>query len=72
MIVYLTDENSKLDYNYQRLYFIDAAIWATKFCSSYKSFDIQDVSDASLVCDQIAAYHFEDPKEALMFQLKWK
>lgn len=54
-----------------RLYFIDAAIWATRFCPSYKRFDIQDVADQSLECDQIAEYEFSDEKDALLFKIKW-
>lgn len=69
--VYITDEHYDLSYNRMRLHFIDAAIWATRYCASYRRFDIQDVSDASLVCDQIAMYEFADEKEALMFRLKW-
>lgn len=72
MTVYLSDEHSKLDYNFQRLYFIDAAIWATKHCKSFKNFDMQDVSDHSLTMDQVAAYHFTDPKDAMWFELKWR
>jgi len=54
-----------------RLYFIDAAIWATKHCPSYKRFDIQDVADHSIVCDQIAEYEFTDERDVIWFKLRW-
>lgn len=70
--VYLTDEHlHHLDYNRIRLYFIDAAIWATKNCSSFRHFDIQEVSDFSPVCDQIAEYEFFDERDAMWFKLRW-
>ncbi len=69
--VYLSDEGRDLDYNRMRLYFIDAAIWATKHCASYRKFDIQDVADHSDTCDQIAEYQFEDERDVLAFKLKW-
>jgi 6-phosphogluconolactonase/glucosamine-6-phosphate isomerase/deaminase len=70
--VYLTDEHHHdLDYNRMRLYFIDAAIWATKHCPSYKRFDIQDVADHSIVCDQIAEYEFTDERDVIWFKLRW-
>lgn len=69
--VYLNDERHNFDYNRSRLYFIDAAIWATKHCASYVHFDIQDVSDHSLIYDQIAEYEFTDPRDVFMFKLRW-
>ncbi len=69
--VYLTDEHHNFDYNRSRLYFIDASIWAAKNCSSFKNFDIQDVSDHSLIYDQIAEYEFTDPRDVLWFKLRW-
>lgn len=70
--VYLTDERHyDLSYNRMRLYFIDAAIWAVHNCRSYKKFNIQDASDHSIDCDQIAEYVFTDEKDVLMFKLKW-
>ena len=71
--VYLTDEHrSDLDYNRMRLYFIDAAIWATKNCPSFKHFDIQDVADHSLTCDQICEYIFTDERDVTWFTLRWQ
>jgi hypothetical protein len=71
--VFITDENHpNFSYDRMRLYFIDAAIWATRFCSSYKRFHIQDVSETSDLHDQIAEYEFADERDALMFTIKWK
>lgn len=69
--VYLTDEGSDLDYNRMRLYFMDAAIWATKHCASYKRFDITDTADVSAFYDQVAEYEFGDERDVLAFKLKW-
>lgn len=69
--VYIYDKNHNLSYNQMRLYFIDAAIWATRYCNSYKRFDITEVSDVSLECDQICEYEFLDEKDALMFKIRW-
>lgn len=69
--VYLTDQYHDLDYNRMRLYFIDAAIWATKHCPSYVRFDIQEVSDFSPIWDQIAEYEFTDERDVTWFKLRW-
>ena len=70
--IYLTDENHQdLSYEAMRSYFVDAAIWAEKHCASYKKFHIQDVSDVSLVWDQVAEYVFEDERDVMWFKLKW-
>ena len=69
--VYLTDELHHFDYNRSRLYFIDASIWATKHCASFKNFDIQDVSDHSPTYDQIAEYEFTDERDVFIFKLRW-
>jgi hypothetical protein len=70
--VYLTDERHNFDYNRSRLYFIDASIWATKHCPSFKNFDIQDVADHSLTCDQMAEYEFTDERDVMWFKLRWQ
>ena len=69
--VYLTDECHNFDYNRSRLYFIDAAIWAVKHCPSYVRYDIQDVSDYSLIYDQVAEYEFTDERDVTWFKLRW-
>lgn len=55
-----------------RLYFIDAAIWATKYCNSFKHFDILEVSDVSTAYDQICEYEFTDERDVFMFKLRWQ
>lgn len=70
--VYLTDQNHNLDYNRMRLYFIDAAIWATKNCPSFKHFDIVEVSDVSAAYDQICEYEFTDERDIIWFKLRWQ
>ncbi len=68
--VYLTDE--KVGYEEGKAYFKEAADWAKRQCSSYIDYHVQDVSDVSYVYDNIAQYGFNDPKDALLFELKWK
>lgn len=68
--VYLND--SKISYEQAQSYFEDAALWAKEHCQSYISFSVQDVSDVSYSYDHIAVYHFKDPKDALVFELKYK
>lgn len=70
MVVYLND--SKMEYEEAENYFAEAAAWASRQCFSYISYDVVDVSDVSYVYDNIAEYRFKDPKDALMFQLKWR
>jgi hypothetical protein len=69
-VVYLNDE--KLPYEEAQNYFDEAAAWASRQCPSYIDYDVQDVSDVTLVCDQVAQYRFKDPKDALLFELKWR
>jgi hypothetical protein len=69
--VLLSDQGHDLDYNRMRLYFIDAATWATRNCTSFKHFEIVDVVDVSPVCDQMAEYEFLDQGDATMFSLKF-
>jgi hypothetical protein len=69
-LVYLND--SKIDYNQAEEYFAEAAAWASRQCHSFVDYHVQDVSDVSYSCDHIAQYQFKDPKDALMFELKWK
>lgn len=70
--VYLSDEHLQhLDYNRVRLYYIDAAIWATKNCKSFRHFDIQETNDVSTVYDQICEYEFTDEQDVMWFKLRW-
>ena len=69
-VVYLTDE--KVPYEQAPVYFKEAADWARRQCSSFVDYHVQDVSDVSYVYDNVAQYGFNDPKDALLFELKWK
>ena len=68
--VYLND--AKMDYDESEIYFHNANFWALKHCSSYYSYDVQNVSDVSYHYDNIAFYLFQDEQDALMFQLRWQ
>jgi hypothetical protein len=67
--IYLTDE--KITYDESEQYFLDADLWAQTNCPSFVSCSIQDVSDVSYVCDNIALYLFKEEKDAMFFKLKW-
>ena len=69
-VVYLTDTG--IPYEQAEDFFAEAAAWASRQCSSFVDYYVQDVSDASYSNDFITAYYFKDPKDALLFQLKWK
>ena len=68
--VYLDDTD--IPYDQAGEYFAEAAAWASRQCPSFVDYYVQDVSDASYSNDFITAYYFKDPKDALLFQLKWK
>lgn len=68
-VVYLTDE--KIPYEKADAYFKEAADWARKQCSSFVDYHVQDVSDVSYVYDNVAQYGFNDPKDALWFELRY-
>lgn len=70
MVVYLND--SKIAYEDAESYFDEAAAWASRQCQSYIDYHVQDVSDVSYIYDHVAEYRFRDPKDALLFQIKWK
>ena len=69
-VVYLTDE--KIPYDEGNAHFKSAADWAKRQCSSFVDYHVQDVSDVSYIYDRVAQYGFNDPKDALLFELKWK
>ncbi len=69
-VVYLTDE--KIPYEQAQEHFKTIAEWARKQCSSFVDYHVQDVSDVSYVYDHVASYGFNNPKDALLFELKWK
>ncbi len=70
IVVYLNDTG--IPYEQAEEHFAEAAAWASRQCASFIDYHVQDVSDVSLTNDFITAYHFRDPKDALMFELKWK
>ena len=69
-VVYLTDE--KIPYEQADDYFKTASEWAKTQCSSFIDYDVQDVSDVSYFYDHVAQYRFNDSKDAMWFELKWK
>jgi len=69
-VVYLND--AKMSYDEATDYFDEAGAWATRQCYSFVDYHVQDVSDVNYEFDQVAQYRFSDPKDALMFELKWK
>jgi hypothetical protein len=68
--VYLDDRNQDYDRAYDR--FIDAGLWAQDHCASFVTYTITDVSDHTLLFDQVAEYAFRDERDAVAFALKWK
>ena len=68
--VYLNDTD--ISYEQAEEYFAEAAAWATRHCSSYVDYYVQDVTDVSITNDFVTVYYFKDPNDALLFQLKWK
>jgi hypothetical protein len=69
-VVYLNDQH--IPYEQAHDHFKKAADWARRQCSSFVDYHVQDVSDVSYVYDNVAQYGFNDPKDALLFELKWK
>jgi hypothetical protein len=68
--VYLDDRNQDYDQAYER--FIDAGSWAQDHCESFVSYEVVDVSDHTILYDQVAEYVFRDERDAVAFTLKWK
>jgi hypothetical protein len=69
-VVYLNDTG--IPYEQAEEYFAEAAAWASRQCSSFVNYHVWNVSDVSLINDFITEYQFQDPTDALLFQLKWK
>lgn len=69
--VLLSDQGHDLDYHHMRLYFMEAAAWASGHCPSFTDFDIIDVADLSPIVDQIAEYKFTEERDATLFSLRW-
>lgn len=68
-VVYLTDE--RIPFDTAEEHFAEAAAWASRQCLSYVDYNVQDVSDVSYNYDYVARYTFNNPKDAMLFQLKW-
>lgn len=68
--VYLDDRNRAYDQAYK--HFIDAALWAQDNCGSFVAYSIVDVSDHSIMFDQVAEYSFRKESDATFFKLKWQ
>jgi hypothetical protein len=69
-LVYITDKG--IPYEQAEDYFAEAAAWASRQCPSFVDYRVQDVSDVSYQYDYITEYQFTDPKDALLFELKYK
>lgn len=70
MEVLISDKNSP-GYEANHQYFADIDAWAKENCASYQGYHVQDVSDVSLISDEIAGYYFNDEKDIMWFRLKW-
>ena len=68
--VYLNDTG--IPYEQAEDYFAEAAAWASRQCPSYIDYHVQDVSDVSYQYDFVTEYQFNDPRDVVLFQLKWK
>jgi len=68
--VYLNDD--KIPYDDVREHFECIADWARAQCPSFISYRVQDVSDVSPYYDHVAEYKFQDSKDAVWFELKWR
>ena len=69
-IAYVNDSKCA-SYGQANKYFNEILLWAKEHCQSFIHFEVVDVSDVSITCDQIAEFHFEHEKDLLMFNLKW-
>jgi hypothetical protein len=70
MFVYLNDTG--IPYEQAEEHFAEAAAWATRHCLSFIDYHVQDVSDVSYQYDFVTEYKFTDPKDVVLFQLRWK
>ena len=67
---YINDSQSP-SYAETEAYFNEMLIWAKEHCQSFKHFEVTDVSDVSIICDEIAEFQFENEQDLLMFTLRW-
>ena len=51
--------------------FYDMDKWAQDNCASYIGYEVNDISDFSLVYDLIGIFEFREEKDAAWFSLKW-
>ena len=71
MISVLVTDTRSGGYEQNTEYFGAINEWAADHCESYRGYRVQDVSDASLVWDEIAEYLFESEVDEVLFRLKW-
>ena len=71
MIEVLINDSKSGSYEKNASYFAKIDSWAKEYCSGYRGYHVQDVSDVSYQWDEIASYVFEDEKSANWFKLKW-
>lgn len=71
--IYLTDKG--LNWDKAKDYFLEVSQWASNLCKSYIKYHVQDVTDVTLECDQVACYYFHEKdsdEDIIFFCLKWK
>ena len=71
MISVLVTDSGSANYEHNAEYFGAINEWAADHCASYRGYRVQDVSDASLVWDEIAEYLFDSEADEVLFRLKW-
>lgn len=68
----LINDSGSRGYEFNKYYFDERHQWALNTCKSYQGMSVQDVSDVSLMWDEIAEYRFGTQEDATFFELKWK
>jgi hypothetical protein len=71
MIEILINDSKSGGFDYNAAYFAEIDAWAKQYCAGYIGYHVQDVSDVSLIWDEIAAFTFSDEQSANWFTLKW-
>ena len=73
MVNVLISDRLSAGYEKNAEYFANIDRWAQEtLCSKYLGYHVQDVSDVSLIYDEIACYIFVDDASANWFKLKWQ
>lgn len=67
---YVNDSQSP-SYAETKAFFNEMLIWAKEHCQSFENVEVIDVSDVSLICDEIIEFRFGNEQDLLMFKLKW-